>query len=128
MSEIKDIEYEIVTEKLFDFSAGAYCGVLMPEHVMKKLAKLQNKHLEDVKRILTENKNDLYVSGWTLHHPKGVQKAVYFADTSGAFSVEDRIRLATVKNQPIHRPLVFKAKSMDDAESMANAHFNNTSN
>lgn len=115
-------KYEIVAEKLFDFTAGVHCGVLVPEHVMRKLAKLQTAHLEAVKRVLMENKDELYPSMWTLHYPEGKQTTVRFADLSPWRSIEDSIKSAVVSAAPVHCPLVFKAKSMEEAAAMADAH------
>lgn len=120
-------KYEVVPEKLFDFTAGVYCGVLMPEHVMRKLAKIQAAYLQDVKRLLTDNKNELYPSSWTLHYPEGKQTPVRFTTQETEHdSIESRIKNATIANKPVHYPLVFKASSMEEAEAMANAHYEAT--
>ncbi|RJT47202.1 hypothetical protein [Rahnella woolbedingensis] len=124
-----DSKYEIVPEKLFDFSAGVYCGVLMPESVMKKLAKLQASYLQDVQRLLTEHKSELYPSSWTLYYPEGKQTSVYYAETGSAVGVGDierRIKHATLAHKPTLRPLVFKANSMDEAKKMAESHHEET--
>lgn len=117
-----DSKYEIVAEKLFDFTAGVQCGVLVPEHVMRKLAKLQAAHLEAVKRVLTENKDILYPSSWTLHYPNGKQTTVRYADTATWLNIEERIKCAVISKSPTHCPLVFKASSMEEAQAMADAH------
>jgi len=118
--------YEIISEKLFDFSAGAYCGVMMPEYVMKKLAKLQAAYLQSVQRLLTEHKSELYPSEWTLHYPEGKQTTVRLTQDKGSEVVERRIKLATVAGKPKHLPLVFKANSMEEAKKMADSHFEET--
>jgi hypothetical protein len=46
--------YEIHPGSLYDYTAGCYCGVLVKEQVMRKLAVLQAQHMEAVKRLLTD--------------------------------------------------------------------------
>ncbi|WP_239515012.1 hypothetical protein [Enterobacter ludwigii] len=116
-------EYVIADESLFDFTAGVYCGVLMPEDVMKKLSKLQAKYLQDVKRLLIENKDRLHPSSWSLYYPDGKQTSFKYIDTSYHIDIEDRIKHATMSHQPKHEPVVFIANGHEDAERMANAHF-----
>ncbi|PHR58823.1 MAG: hypothetical protein COA47_10200 [Robiginitomaculum sp.] len=91
----------------------------MKERVMRKLVKLQQKHLEDVKRTLMDEaeKGNVFPSMWTLHYPEGEQTPVRFIDTSE--DVKDRIKSATTSAQPVHIPLVFIADSMQEAEAMA---------
>lgn len=73
----------------FEVNNGCYCGVVMPEHVAKKLVKLFAKHNDEVKDLLTQNKEELYAYDWTLAYPNGKQKSVYYNSTHS--SVEDRI-------------------------------------
>ena len=73
----------------FKVDNGAYCGIVMPEHVMKKLAKLYAKHNDEVKDLLTQNKDEIYPYEWTLAYPNGEQKVVAF--NSAYESVEGRI-------------------------------------
>ena len=124
---MENSKYEIVPEKLFDFTAGVYCGVLMPEHVMKKLAKLQAAYLHDVKRLLISHKNELHESNWTLHYPEGKQAQVRFTTPETELeTIEHRINHATITNKPVHYPVVFMASSMAEAEAMADAHYEAT--
>lgn len=115
--------YRLYNGTLYDYTASSYCGVLVKESVMKKLAKLQAQHLYDVKRVLADgaDKGDVFPSMWTLHYPQGKQETVSFIDTS--IDVRERIKNATYKNQPIARPLVFIAGSMQEAKQMADAMF-----
>lgn len=113
--------YAIHDKSLFDYTAGVYCGVLVEEHVMKKLAKVQAQHVEKVKRILNDNIDSVYPSMWTLHYPNGEQTNVNFIDTSA--DLETRINNAVMMRQPEHCPLVFIAGSMDEARNMANERF-----
>lgn len=113
--------YKLHPGSLYDYNAGTYCGVLVEEAVMKKLAKAQAKHLEEVKRILYDNIEQVYPSMWTLHYPEGKQTNVDFIDTSA--DVKERIKMATTSNPPRHKPVVFVAESMKEAERMADERF-----
>lgn len=113
--------YKLHEGTLFSYSAGVLCGVLVKESVMKKLVKLQTKHLEDVKRILSDgaDKGEVFPKHWTLHYPNGVQTIVNFIDTSR--DIKTSIRCATTGATPERKELVFIAKSMQEAEDMADA-------
>lgn len=118
---MSDIEYKTHTGTLYDYTAGVLCGVLVTEKVMRKLAALQAKHLEDVKRMLTDecDRGNVYSSMWTLHYPEGKQTHVSFIDAEE--NVKNRIKNATHAQGPIVRPLVFIASSMEEASEMADA-------
>lgn len=111
--------YETFDGSLYHYTAGTYCGVLMKERVMKKLAALQAKHMEDVKRVLADGAEagEVFPYMWTLHHPEGNQTTVYFVDTSA--DVANNIKHAVASHAPQHMPLVFIAPSMDEAKRMA---------
>ena len=53
-------------KEMFDFSAGGYCGVYVPTHVMKKLGRLAAQYSNDVKKVLNEHAGELLASEWTL--------------------------------------------------------------
>lgn len=74
----------------FKVSNGAYCGIVMPEHVMKKLTKLYAKHNDEVKDLLTRYKDEMYPHEWTLAYPNGEQKVVVYNATYS--STEERIK------------------------------------
>lgn len=105
---------------LYDYTAGVSCGVLVTERVMKKLAKLQAEHVRNVKRLLSDNKDEVFPSMWTLHYPGGKQTNVTFIAVSE--SLDQRIASAVMMRQPEHCPLVFVADSMAEAGAMADAH------
>lgn len=113
--------YETYPGTLYDYTAGVYCGVLVTERVMRKLAALQAQHLEAVRRLLHDSTDEVFPSSWTLHHPEGKQTVVTFIDTTPYTTVEERIRLATTANQPVARFPCFLASSMQDARAMADA-------
>lgn len=104
---------------LYDYSSAVYCGVLVKENVMRKLAALQAKHMEDVKRLLSDeaDRENVYPSMWTLHYPEGEQTTVRFIDSSE--DVRSAINRATIVGQPKACPLVFIAESMAEAKQMA---------
>lgn len=105
---------------LYDYTAGCYCGVLVTERVMRKLAALQQQHMEAVKRLLTDSDGEVFPSMWTLHYPSGKQTRVSFID--GTKTVHDAIKHALRTDQPIARYPVFYADSMKEAEALADAH------
>ena len=74
----------------FNVNNGAYCGIVMPEHVMKKLAKLYAKHNDEVKDLLTRYKDEIYPYEWALAYPNGEQKVVVYNATY--LSTEERIK------------------------------------
>lgn len=79
---------------MWNFSAGGYCGVLMPHHVMRKLVRLQARHEEQVRAILKEHQPELEPSAWTLNDnwkEVGCQITTHYADDT--YSVERRIDL-----------------------------------
>ena len=116
MSEVKTH-----TGTLYDYQSACFCGVLIKENVMRKLAALQHQHLEQVKRLLADeaDKGNVFSSMWALHYPDGKQTVVKYIDTSA--DIQQRIKTATHAAQPIACPLVFIANSMDEASRMADA-------
>lgn len=107
--------------RLYDYTAGTNCGVLVTKEIMRKLAKLQTEHLRQVKMLLLEGAEEekVFPSMWTLHYPDGKQTRVKFIDTSA--DVLRRINMATHARQPIKEERVFIAASMEEAEGMADA-------
>lgn len=103
---------------LYDYHAGSLVGVLVTEKVMRKLAQAQARHLEQVKRILTDaGEEQVFPASWTLHYPNGKQTTVRFIDTNS--DLEKRIRWGTHTNPPEAVFPVFIAGSMKEAEQMA---------
>lgn len=114
-----DTEIQTYPGTLFSYTAGTYCGVLITENVLKKIAALHHEHLEKVKRVLTDNAAEVFPSMWTLHYPDGKQTHVDYIDTSR--TTGDAIRTASWINQPRACHPVFIAKTMAEAEAMADA-------
>jgi hypothetical protein len=116
--------YEIHNGSLYDYTAGVACGVLVTEKVMKKLARAQATHLEEVKKILSDSSDDVFPSMWTLHYPGGKQTMVRYIDKSK--TVAYAIKHAVIARKPEHVPLCFIASSMEEAEKMANSRHSET--
>ena len=116
--------YKTYPGSLYDFTAGVLCGVLVTEPVMRKLAKLQAKHLEEVKRLLIDEceRGNVFSSHWTLHYPQGKQTTVRFVDLDAC--VKDRIKNACHAATPKHEALVFVANGMNEAKVMADERWN----
>ena len=92
-----------IKERLFEYNPSGYCGVYMPEKVMKKLSKLTADFEEEVRRILLDNIDDLYTYDWGLAYPNGEQTTVYFANKK---DLRDRINLFKAR-QPLYRGDVY---------------------
>jgi hypothetical protein len=108
---------------LYNYTAGVLCGVLITEPVMRKLVRLQTKHLEDVKRLLTDEneRGNVFPSMWTLHYPNGEQTTVEYIATN--YTAQQRINSAVVSHPPTACFPVFIAGSMDEAKEMADNRF-----
>lgn len=93
---------------------------------MRRLASLQAKHLQDIKRVLSDEaeRGNVFPSMWTLHYPDGKQTDVKFIDTGA--SVEQRIKSAVITNGPTAYKTVFVAGGMDEAKAMADAFYETT--
>lgn len=108
-------------EILFDYNTGCYCGVLVTERVMKKLAKLQHEHSEKVKRLLMDNKEDVFPSMWTLCNANGKQETVRYIDKSR--SLEDAVNAAQRGDKPRPSYPTFIASSMEEAKAMGDTYY-----
>ena len=112
-----------IQEKLYDFPAGNFCGVLMPKSVMVKIAKLQAKYAQEMKEVLTENKSLLYTSDWTLANTKDddgkitKQITIKYVDESSTM-LDHRINLfGPVKPKTV--PVVYVARNHTHAQEIA---------
>jgi len=100
---MKGKKMEQVKERLYAYNPAGYCGIFLPEKVMKKLVKLTHDFELEVKRVLLDNIDDLYRYEWSLAHPNGKQKTVYFA-----VKEDVALRLELFKaRQPEYHPVVF---------------------
>lgn len=105
------VKHTPIPERLYKFNPAGYCGVFMPEKVMKKLVKMTDKFEREVRLVLSENKDSLYEYGWSLAYPNGKQTTVLFADKG---DVDSRIKLFCV-DQPEYCPIVYAGTGHDEA-------------
>lgn len=103
MSELK---YKPIPKRLYQYNPSNYCGVFMPEKVMKKLVKLTAAFESEVKKILTDNEDDLYEMHWTLAYPNGEQTTVLYA-TKSKEGIKRRINLFKPR-QPEYKAEVYE--------------------
>lgn len=117
--KIRETGFTLHEGSLYDFSSSIYCGVLIKETTMRKLVKLQSRYLEEVKKLLFNeaDKGNVFPSMWTLHYPDAQPTEVNYIDTCA--DVSNRIINATLASQPLHKPLVFIAGSIEEAKLMA---------
>lgn len=102
----------------YNFNAGQFCGVMMPEHVMKKLAKLNAKYSDEVKRVLEENKADLRSSNWTCVGTNP-QTTIQFVSKEGEQwnSIDNRIKLFTAP-EPVYVEKLYFVENYDEAKAI----------
>ncbi len=118
-----DNDFSTVDERLYDFAAGRLCGVFMPEHVMKRIAKLNAKYSQDIRHILDDNKSELYSSHWTLSYPiddAGDPKQTtvrYIRADENEAEVSRRIKLFTAP-LPEYQGEVYITSSYDEARDL----------
>lgn len=99
-----------INRNLFKLDAAGACGVLMPTEVMKKVTKLQNKYIDDLKTLMNEYKDTLISYSWTMgwDQAKGGEAVyAYFIDKST--TVDSRI-----KNFNITNPIKVECFDSDD--------------
>lgn len=109
--------------RLFNFTNSQYCGVLVTEKVMKKLAKLEAKYLNEVKLLLSDelDNGEVISSDWGLVYPEGRQTTYYYSDKRS--DIKNRIKVACLSSKIEHRPVVFIADGPEDAQKQANEYF-----
>jgi hypothetical protein len=64
-------EHKTLPNRMYDLPAGHYCGVIMPEHVMKRIMRAAAKYSNEVKKILNDHKAELHSSQWTGSYRTG---------------------------------------------------------
>lgn len=113
-----------VNERLYDFAAGCYCGVLMPEKVMKKIAKLNAKFSNEIRKILQDHEEIIHPSNWTLANEmdgdniKTQVSIRYFLDDSEEDSLKRRIALFQPPKPEYYKD-VFRVKNREEAKQIA---------
>lgn len=110
-----------VDQHLYDMAANQYCGVVMPQNVMRKLTKLIDKYQSEVRKMLYEHADELHSAHWTMALDKELGESIYVYYT---LSVEDdadierRIKLFK-PNQPKYVPDFFMVDTHDEARDYA---------
>lgn len=108
-------------QRLYKFNPSGYCGFLLPEKTMKKLLKITIEHEEEVRKILTEDKDDLYLYGWGLAYPNGKQTSFTIAYPEW-FRDEKQVRIDLfTAAKPEYKSEVFDAtmcKNFDELKAL----------
>lgn len=118
---ISDEHGEFLAGDYYDFAAGSYCGVIMPEHVMRKLARLQADYTAEVQRLLTRHADELFASDWTLANKmdgERIEKQVTIRFIQPDGDVCGRIKLFRPQ-QPTHLPRVYVVAHRESAKAIA---------
>ena len=64
-------EKYLCDKNLFKLTAqGIYCGVLVPTSVMRKVMKVENQAMNEIRKILHDSLEELYPAEWTLANNK----------------------------------------------------------
>lgn len=93
-------EQYLYPHTMFEMDTFCYCGVFMPEEVMRKIVKLQCLYMKQVQTILNDNKEKLLAANWTMATKKDADgkitasSYVKYSDANSSWdSVDDRIKL-----------------------------------
>lgn len=97
------------SDNWFNVPAGMWCGLYIKERTAKKLQKLLYKQTQEIKKLLTSNKEDLVVSHWTLAYPptEKEQTTIYYTVKDDYDTVEERIKLFDKADRIEHIGKVF---------------------
>src|SRR5690625_5168585 len=105
---------EEVLKNYYDVSFSRHSGVLVNERLMRKLVKIQYRHMQEIKRLLVNNLDDFEVSNWTLAYPNGEQTEVrYFNKNSSKEEKLDRIEALKHICRVEYNPRIFKVNGKD---------------
>ena len=64
-------EQYLCDKNMFNVSAqGVFCGVFMPENVMKKIIKVEHQAMHEIRKILNDRCDELMPAEWTLANQK----------------------------------------------------------
>ena len=111
-----------IETRLYNYSAGGYCGVLMPENVMKKLAKLNHEYSSEVKKVLHDHKQELHTAHWTCanHRVDGEIKKQIIVHFTIANNDELDRRISLFKaSQPEYIKTVYMVGKYEEAYEIA---------
>lgn len=108
--------------KLYSLSFDRYHGVLLPERIMKKIVGISAKYADEVKKILYENKDDLYEYNWTtatkMNGDKIEKQKVIVYTTESKDNLEKNISLFKAPELK-YEPEVFVVKDHREANRIA---------
>lgn len=99
-----------INERLYKVTPSVYCGFLVKQDVMKKITKLSVKFEQEIRKVLTENIDDIYEYGWNMFENKTGEKShtyLHFANNGNLESKLRRIELFKAK-QPEYMETVYK--------------------
>ena len=119
------MELKKVDKRLYDYPAGAACGVLMPTKVMKKIAKLNAKYKDEIRKILNDHKDELYSSHWTMAVVKENgeikhSKTIRYVLEDNQYELEHRISLFR-PDKPVYQKDVYVVRDHEEALRVAEA-------
>ena len=123
MGKLAD-KHIVLDKELWDLSHNCYCGFLVNRKVMQLLMKKITKFNEDVKEILLNNIDDIYLSEWTCHSIKKDEKILkqkiikYTNINEDNFDKEQRLKIYST-NKPIYVEEVFNCENYEVAEEIA---------
>lgn len=119
------MEIKKINEHLYDYSAGIYSGVFVPEKVMKKLVKLNTKYKEELRKLLKANEDIIYPSHWTMAHTEDDNGEIthsktieYVEEDYSPEEIIDRITLFRA-DKPKYIKDVYLVKDRDEAKKIA---------
>lgn len=118
----------VVIDRLYNFTTGYFCGVLLKESAMKRLAKLEAKFRLEAKRILLEeaDNGNVFSSNWGLVYPEGKQTVYHYIsknhDVRSSDDVRSRIDISLFSKIE-YKPLVFAANDYSNAKVVAEKYF-----
>ena len=123
MGKLAD-KHIILDKELWDLSYNNCCGFLVNRKVMQLVMKKITKFNEDMKEILLNNIDDIYLSDWTCHSIKKdekilKQKVIIFTNINDdKFEKEQRLRIYST-NKPICVEEVFNCENYEVAKEVA---------
>jgi hypothetical protein len=118
-------EEYIYPKNMYQINPGIYCGVFVPEHVMKKILKLTYQHYNNIQKVLNEFKDELLPEHWTLANKEEngkIEKQItirYALINDDSYdNVENRIKLFKPE-MPKHIKELYFVDSREQAKEIA---------
>lgn len=106
------------SDRLYKCEPSPYCGLLVKDHVMRKLQKITAKFETEIRHIFNENIDDIELYGWGLASKNGKQMLVSFAEPAKKGEKEERIKLFRA-DRPEYRAEVYMCRAFsDDADKI----------